>query len=130
MFEIVSGVGVWLVTRPIILFFHMPLDVFSIALRIRLGLSHPLVLGVSHCIFSQPLNPTRIHHFCCAHGGEGTALHDVFATIVKNARFHVSQEQTHVLPPLTLQFSHCQVDVLLLINGVSKLADIVIDDPT
>jgi len=108
----------------------MPLDVFSITLRIRLGLSHPLVVGVSHCIFSQPLNPTRIHLLRCAHDGERMALHDAFGTIVKNAKFHVSQEQNHVLPPLALQFLHCQVDIMLSINGVHMLANVVIADPT
>jgi len=111
-------------------FFRMPLDVFSTALHIRLGISHPLVLGVSHCIFNQPLNPTRIHLLHCAHGGERMALHDAFGAIVENARFHVSQEQSHVLPPLALQFLPCQVNILLSINGVHMLADVVIVDPT
>ncbi len=108
----------------------MLLDVFSTTLRIRLGLSHPLVVGVSHCIFSQPLNPTRIHLLRCAHSGERMALHDAFGTIVKIAKFHVSQEQSHVLPPLALQFLHCQVDIVLSINGVHMLANVVIADPT
>jgi hypothetical protein len=47
-----------------------------------------------------------IHLFRCTHGGERIALHDVvrdaFASIAKKARFHVSQEQTHVPSPLAL----------------------------
>jgi hypothetical protein len=38
------------------------------------------------------------------------ALHDVvqniFVTIAKDAKFHVSQKQTHVLPPLAMKGSH------------------------
>jgi hypothetical protein len=44
------NVDAWLLARLIVLFFCLPLDVFSIPLCTRLGLSHPLVLGVSHCI--------------------------------------------------------------------------------
>jgi hypothetical protein len=60
----------------------------------RLGLSHPLVLGVSHYICSQPLDLMGIHHFHCADGGEKMASHDavqiVFVTIVWDTWFHVS----------------------------------------
>jgi hypothetical protein len=83
--------GTWLLVRWIIPFFHLLLYVFSIALRTRLGFSRPLVLGVLHCICSQPLDPMKIHLFHCAHHGERMASHDVvrvfFATIVKDARF-------------------------------------------
>jgi hypothetical protein len=72
----------------------------------RLGFFHPLILGVSHYICSQPFNPMGIHLLHCAHGGDTTTLHDVmqdgFTIVVKDARFHVSQEQTHVLLPLAL----------------------------
>jgi hypothetical protein len=44
------GVGAWLLACLVILFFPLPLDVFFMALCTRLDLSHPLVLGVSHCI--------------------------------------------------------------------------------
>jgi hypothetical protein len=70
-------VGVQLSIHPIILFFHLASNVFSIVLRIRLGLSHPLVLRVSHCICSQLLNPMGIKIFRYIHGGERMALHDV-----------------------------------------------------
>jgi hypothetical protein len=87
--------GCFVVSLPnhFYLFFHLTLDVFFTLLHIRLGLSHPLVLGVSHCICSQPLDLIGIHILCCIHGEKRMALHDVvhgaFVTIVKNARFHV-----------------------------------------
>jgi hypothetical protein len=49
--------------------------------------------------------------FHCAHGGERIILHDVvqdvFVAIAKDAGFHVSQKQTHVLSLPTLQSSRC-----------------------
>jgi hypothetical protein len=99
MFEVYVGscVGAWLVIRLIILFFHLlSYGLFTI-LCIKLGLSHPLVLGVSHYIYSQHLNLMGIHFLHRAHGGERMALHDVvgnvFVAIAKNARFHVSRKQ-------------------------------------
>jgi hypothetical protein len=56
------GVNAWLLTCQIILFFHLPLDVFSTALHIKLGLSHN-VLKVSHYNCSQPLDPIRSTFF-------------------------------------------------------------------
>ncbi len=47
-----SNVGVWLLAYLIIFFFRLPLDVFYIALCIRLGFSHLFVLGVSHYIYN------------------------------------------------------------------------------
>jgi hypothetical protein len=44
------GAKVWFLACLIIFLFHLPLDVFSITLCTRLGLSHPLILGVSHCV--------------------------------------------------------------------------------
>jgi hypothetical protein len=64
------------------------------------------------------------------------ASHDVvwniFVTIVKGARFHVSRKQIHVFHPFppTLQSSHRQIDIMLLIDGVCMLANIIIFDLT
>jgi hypothetical protein len=62
-----SCVGIWLLACLIILFFHLALNVFSTTLCTRLGFSHPLVLGVSHWICNQPLDPMGIHLLCCVH---------------------------------------------------------------
>jgi hypothetical protein len=90
----------------IVIFFHLILNVFFIALCIRLVFSHLLVLGVSHYICSQLLDPMGIHLLHYVHGGERMASHVVvrnaFITIVKDARFHVSQKWTHVFSSPTL----------------------------
>jgi hypothetical protein len=61
-------------------------------------------------------------------------LHDVvqnvFAAIAKNAGFHVSQEQTHVLLLPTVQFSCRLIEIVLLVDGVHTLVDVVIFNPT
>lgn len=88
------NVDVWLSTRPIIIFFYLTLDVFFITLHIKLGFSHPLVFEMSHYIYNQPLDLMGIHFFHYIHVGARMVLHDivqnVFTTIVKNARFHIS----------------------------------------
>jgi hypothetical protein len=43
-------VGVWLLTHLLIPLFCVPTNVFSTTLCTRLGISHPLMLGVSHYI--------------------------------------------------------------------------------
>jgi hypothetical protein len=42
-----------------------------------LGLPYPLALGLTHCIYGQPLNPMGIHLLHYAHGGERITSHDV-----------------------------------------------------
>jgi len=51
------SVGTWLLTRPIITFSCVTLDVFSTVLRTRLGFSLPLVLKVSHYICNPHGDP-------------------------------------------------------------------------
>jgi len=86
-----GGAGVLSIACLIILL--LSLDVFSTLKHIRLGFSHPLVLGVLHYIYSQPLDLMGIHIFCCVHHEKRMALHDVvrgaFVTIAENAIFHV-----------------------------------------
>ncbi len=124
------GVRAWLLTYLVIHFLCLPSNVLFIALCIRLGFFHLLVLRLSHCICSQPLDPIRIHLLCYTHGDKRMASHDVvqnvFTTITRDVGFHVSQEQIHILPPLTLQFLHHLVDIVFLVNAVCTLADVVI----
>jgi hypothetical protein len=79
---------------------------FFFVMHTRLGLPHSLTLGLSHCIYGQPLDLMGIHLFHCTHGGERMLSHDVvwdaFASIVRYSSFHVVHEQTHVLLSLTL----------------------------
>ncbi len=94
----------WLLTSLIILLFCLLSNVLSIALHVKLNLSHLLVLGVSHYICSHLSNLMGIHLLCCVHGGERMALHDVVPNVImaiaKDAKFHVSWRQTHILSPL------------------------------
>jgi hypothetical protein len=71
------NVSIWLLAHLAIPFFCLLSIFFSIALRTKFDLSHPLVLGVSDCICSQPLDLMEIHFFHCTHGGERTILHDI-----------------------------------------------------
>ncbi len=71
-----SSAKVGLFVHLIIPCFHLPLDVFSFALQIRLSLPHPLTLGLTHNIYGQLLNPMGIHLLHFAHGGERTTSHD------------------------------------------------------
>ncbi len=48
----------------------------------------------------------------------------------KNARFHVSWKYTHVFPPPTLKSSCQQIKIVLSIDGVYKLVNVIITNPT
>jgi len=124
------SVGAWLFAHLAIPCFHLPSDVFSFVLWTRLGLPHPLVLNLTHYIYDQLLDPMGIHLLHYVHGGERVISHDViwdvFASIVKNVRFHILQKQTHVLMLPSLQSSCWQVDIILLVDDVHTLVDVVI----
>jgi hypothetical protein len=74
-----------------------------------------------------------IHFFHYTHGEERTTSHDVvrdvFVTIAKDVRFHVSRKQSPILMPHALQSSHYQVNIVLLIDDVHTLANVVITNP-
>ncbi len=103
-----SGCGCMVVYSSNDFFFSWFQTFFSIVLHIWLVLPHPLALGLSHCIHVQVLDLMGIQLFHYAHGGERMISHDVvsnaFAFIVKDVRFHVLCEQTHVHSPLLFQF--------------------------
>ncbi len=84
-----------------------------------IGSFHPLTLGLSHCICEQPLH---MHLFHCARGEEKTTSHDVvcdaFASIMKDVRFHILHEQTHVFLSFAFQSSHWQINILVSMDGV------------
>ncbi len=67
----------WIFICPIISSFRMAFNIFSLALQTRLGFPHPMVHGFSQCIYGQVIDPRGIHLFCCAHGGEHRATHDL-----------------------------------------------------
>ncbi len=71
------SVDAWLLFRLIIVFFYLTLDVFSITLCTKLDISYPLVLEVSHRIYSQPLDLMGIYLFHCTHARARMILHNV-----------------------------------------------------
>ncbi len=91
---------VWLITWLIFPTFWLSSLVFSTTFRTWLGLPHPSTLCISQCVCTHAINLMDIHLLCCAHGIEWTGAHDVihdtFAAIVRDASFHVGQEQLHV----------------------------------
>jgi hypothetical protein len=106
----------WLFAHLIISCFHFPSNVFSCVLWTRLGLPHPLVLGLTHCICGHSLNPMGIHLLHCTHGGERiasyNAIQDAFVSIVRDAGFHILHKQTHILWPPSFQFFYRWVNIV------------------
>jgi hypothetical protein len=91
------------------------------------SLSHFMVHGLFRCICGQPIHLTRIHLFCCVHGGGHVATHDVvwdlFASIARDAKFHVLPKQTHVLlVPSFHSWLWWWVDIVFTTNGICILA--------
>jgi hypothetical protein len=74
-----------------------------------------------------------IHLFHCTRGGERTTSHDAirnaFVSIVRDARFHILQEQTHILQPPSFQNFHQRVNIVWSIDSICTLDDVVIVDP-
>lgn len=108
MLEVLRGLGgqvFGFFAYPFIQPFHLPFDVFSFALCIRLSLPHPLDLKVTHCICGEPLNVLGTHLSSCSHGGEWTTSHDAiqnaFVSIAKKKGFlfHINKPMS-TPPPL------------------------------
>jgi hypothetical protein len=76
----------------------------------RLGLPHPSIASIFRCVCTHPINPMGIHFLRCVHVNECIGTHDAicntFATIMRDAGFHAGQEQLHVFPSTTFNFSH------------------------
>jgi hypothetical protein len=75
-----------------------------------------------------------IHLLRCVHDnkriGTHDAIHDTFATITRNASFHMGREQLHVLSSTTFNSSRRQINIVLTKDGIHTLVNIVIVDPT
>jgi hypothetical protein len=73
-----------------------------------------------------------IHLLQCSHGKECTTFHDVvrntFLSIVKDVKFHIFHEYTHVFPihSPSFLFSQQLIDIVLFTYGVYALVDVVI----
>jgi len=87
----------------------------TITLCTKLGFFHPFVLGLSHCIFSQPLNPMGIHIFHYPHVEEKMASHDVvwdvFTTLWKMWDFMFHKNKPMCFCPLP--YSLCAIELTL-----------------
>ncbi|CAM6091955.1 unnamed protein product [Calypogeia fissa] len=77
--------------------------------------------------------PVGTHILLCSHGSERTATHDdlcnVLVAIARDAGYHVSTEQTHVLPAVDDIPDRRQADIIFSRAGVRALADVVVVDP-
>ncbi|CAM6102357.1 unnamed protein product [Calypogeia fissa] len=91
-------------------------------------------MGQSSCVCGHPLDPVGIHILRCSHGSERTAthddIHDVLAAITRDAGYHVSTEQTHVLLAVDGIPDRRRADIVFSRAGVRALADVVVADPT
>jgi hypothetical protein len=127
------GGRVWLFACLVMPCFRLPSNVFSSTMLTKLSLPHPLILSLTHYICGELLDPLGINLLRCGHGGERTASHDdvrdAFASIVRNARFHVLWEQTHILPLPFFQSSRQRINIILLVDGICILVDVIIADP-
>ncbi|CAM6086604.1 unnamed protein product [Calypogeia fissa] len=76
--------------------------IFTSSLLVQLGLPHPGLLGQPSCVCGHRLDPMGTHILRCSHGSKRTVTHDdirnMLAAIARDAGYHVSTEQTHVLP--------------------------------
>ncbi|CAM6086720.1 unnamed protein product [Calypogeia fissa] len=108
--------------------------IFTTSLRVWLGLPHPGLLGQPACVCGHSLDPVGTHILRCSHGSERTATHDdlrdVLAAIAQDAGYHVSTEQTHVLPAVGGIPDRRRADIVFSRAGVQSLADVVVADPT
>ncbi len=97
-----SRLGAWLFTHLVIPSFCVTFNIFSLTLCTELGLPHPMIIGLTHYICGQSLNLMGVHLLQCSHGNECTTFHDVvqntFISIVKNVKFCIFREYTHVFP--------------------------------
>jgi hypothetical protein len=75
-----------------------------------------------------------VHLLHYVHGNEQMGTHDIvrdtFVAIVRDAGFHVRQEQLHALPLIMFNSSHhCRIDIVLTKDGIRTLTNIVIAHP-
>lgn len=56
-------------------------------------------------------------------------MHDAFAFITRDVRFHILHKHIHVRLSLTLQSTCKQVNIGVLVDGVQMLINIIITNP-
>eukprot|EP00898_Chlorokybus_atmophyticus_P000542 jgi/Chlat1/1489/Chrsp12S00110 len=96
------GAGAWLTTMPLFPALQLSADVFRTALRIRLGLPHPILAAVERCLCGVTLTTEGTHLLRCPVGRGRTATHDALRdevyVILRDAGYVVSREQTGFMP--------------------------------
>ncbi len=69
---------------------------FFVMFQIQLGMPHPPIVNILWCVCTHPINLIGIHLLHCAHGnkhiGTHDAVHNTFATIARDASFHVGRK--------------------------------------
>ncbi len=107
---------------------------FFFALWILLSFPHPLVIGLTHSIYGQSLDPMGIHVVHCAHGEKRTTssgvIQDALHPLQKMQSLMFFQKQTHVLSPPFFQSSSRRINIVLSIDGIHTLVNVAIADPT
>jgi hypothetical protein len=107
--------------------------IFFIVLQIWLGLPHPSIASIPWCMCTHQIDLMGIHLLCCAHANKliwtHDAIHYTFVAIVKDVGFHVGQEQLHVLPLNTFNFSYQWIDIVFTKDDICTLIDVVIANP-
>ncbi len=111
-------------------FFWFGFKCFSTALHTKLNLSHPLVLGVSHYICNQPLDPMGIHFFATLMVGRGRPHMMLYEMLLwslwkmHDFTFHKSKPMSFCPFPCSLHA--ITLACVLSINGVPMLVNIVL----
>jgi hypothetical protein len=70
------GVNDWFIIQLFFLVFLLFSPIFSITLRVQLGLPHPSIAGIPPCVCAHPINLMGIHFLHYVHGNERTRAHD------------------------------------------------------
>jgi hypothetical protein len=127
-----KGAGGWLQATPAITHLRFTSDEFVTAARLRLGLSHPVLVGTHlQCPCGQVVDDTGIHLLRCRTGGETISVHDAVrdavAQVLSGTLVQVRREVVLDLPGPPPQ--HIRADLTLIRDGRRTLADVVLANP-
>lgn len=125
-----KGAGGWLQANPAISSFQMSSSEFATAIRLRLGLPHPLLAGTfPTCTCTDTTSDT--HVLRCPMGGETFVVHDAIRDVVAQL---LSGSMVQVRREVPLDFPgppprRLRVDLTMFRDGRRTLADVVVADP-
>jgi hypothetical protein len=105
---------------------------FCTAIRLRLGLPHPILLGTHlQCSCGREIDTTGIHLLRCHVGGETISVHDAVrdatAQVLSGSLVQVRREVMIDLPGPPLQ--RVRADLVMVRAGQRTLADVVLANP-